>query len=377
MAETRNFVAVVAFSFLVASGIPVASADSGRFGVLIGGQGRVPGIAEILKELGVGWVRINNHLDGKGGDIARFLEAGFDVVITFDNHDPDNIDTAYGPPREFPNAGYPFRSKKLYQQRIREVIKPLLPYLAAGRRIMVQCENEIGDASINRKARYWRGTTDQYLAHLQALYEEVRSIDPSIPVVLSSFTSEGLSQVVETNQSDPRVRYANKLMTTLLTKGSYDVVDLHFYGCVDDIPRKVRWAKFHMPAGRRWISTENGGPDTRCGATPVSYDKEPGRYERLQAEQVPQRLSACADNSGEVCLWFSLLDMRGETAVFTHMGLLEISSGSQQKTSRALNKGLAGGDGGKLTAEQKEKFMRLLRKKPAYEAFKAFVAGHR
>lgn len=36
-----------------------------------------------------------------------------------------------------------------------------------------------------------------------------------------------------------------------------------------------------------------------------------------------------------------------------------------------------GGGTEELNPEQKEKFMKALRKKPAYEAFKSFVAGNR
>ncbi|MBI3952207.1 MAG: hypothetical protein HY314_17295 [Acidobacteria bacterium] len=103
----------------------------------------------ILTDLGAGRVRVNGHLDGKKGDVKPVLEAGINLVITFNNADPSNIDTTYGTPAEWIHAGFPFRSKAAYQQRIREELMPLLPYLATGRQVWVQCENEISDASAN------------------------------------------------------------------------------------------------------------------------------------------------------------------------------------------------------------------------------------
>lgn len=368
------FILVFVFCFAVNLNA-AAFADSGKFGVIIGGQGKVPNIIEILKDLDVSWIRINNHLDGKGADISQFLEAGFNVVVTISNRDPKNLDTTYGSAEKFSHGGYPFKSKPAYQSRIKELLTPLVPYLKKGRRIMAQCENEISDASLNKKARYWRGTVDQYLTQLQAFYEAVRSVSPEIPVVLSSFPSEGLNIVMEPNS--PRFRLANKLYTIMLTKGKYEVVDLHFYGCPEDIPAKVQWVKQHMPSDKRWISTENGGPDFRCQETPTPYEKDPKRYEGIQAKQVSQRLSACSDNGASVCLWFSLIDLGREASVFTHMGLLGIDGLEgelKDEFKEMINKERFGAKGaGELTPQQKGKFMKALRKKPAYEAFKSFV----
>lgn len=344
-------------------------ADSGKFGVIIG-QGKVTSIIEILKDLDVSWVRINNHLDGKGGDISQFLDAGFNVVITVSNRDPQNLDTAYGSSGKFGQGGFPFKSKQAYQQRIKELLTPLVPYLKKGRRIMLQCENEIVDVTWNPKTRYWRGTTGQYLKQLDAFYEAVKSVNPSIPVVITSFASETLSILIE--PGNPKNKSAVSFADKLIKEGKYDVADLHFYGCVEDIPKKVGWVKQHLPSGKKWISTENGGPDFRCPATALHYEDNPQRYEEIQAKQVSQRLSACADNGGSVCLWFSLIDLRGEVNVFSHMGLLGISGleGKKGKFRGMRKKGRFG-----AKEVDFEKLMQALRKKPAYEAFKSFVSG--
>ena len=300
-------------------------------------------MVDIVKDLGGSCVRINYRLGESDHDFTRFLEAGLDVILTFDNNDLSNIDTKYGRPREWPNAGFPFQSKAVYQKRVREVLTAVKPFLALGRRVWAQCENEIGDAALNPKSRYWRGTTAQYLTQLQAFREAVASVSTSIPVVLTSFPSEALSAAIDS--SNRHHRYAETHLTTLLMSHEYDVVDLHFYGCPEDIPAKVNWIKQRLPMGKRWISTENGGPDSRCASTPISWRQNQAAFEQLQVKQVGQRLQAAADQGASVCMWFSLFDLRGESSdVFNRLGLID------QSTTPP-------------------------RKKPAYDTFKKFAAG--
>lgn len=347
--------------------------ETGRFGVAIGGKGLLPSIVETLQDLGVSWVRANEHLDGQGQDLKRFLQAGINVVITMDNHDPSNIDTTYGTLKEFPNSGFPFKSKEIYQERIRKVLTPLLPYLKKGRQIWAQCENEVGDASVNPKARYWRGTMDQYLRQLEAFYEVVKSIDPSIPVVLTSFPSESLEAVINPLGGE-RSQYAIKRLTRLLSEGKYDAVDPHFYHCPETIPAKVKWVVEHMPKGKRWITTENGGPDFRCPTTPLHWKDNPEKYEQIQAKQVSERLSACAQNGGSICLWFSLLDHPKEVETFQHVGLIDQSALANRRGE--FKKAKKQGKKPQLTPEEVKNVSETLRKKPAYEAFKSFVASY-
>lgn len=301
-----------------------------------------PEIISYLTELNAGWVRINMDLNGANENYTQLFDAGLNVFLAVSNQDPKNADTALGSFKEFPNAGFPYKSKVTYQQKVRELITPALPYLAKGRMLYVQAENEIGDATVNQKSRYWRGTTDQYLTQLQALYETVKAVNPAIPVVLSSFPSETLDALIDSKND--RHDFAMSRTTMMINSKYYDAVDLHFYGCVNDIAAKVKWFKGRLPAGKVWLSTENSGPDSRCTSTPLQYEKDPARYEQLQAEQVKQRLAACAENGGVICLWFSLFDLKGETDVFAHMGLIDSHSAA-------------------------------LRKKPAYDTFKNFVSS--
>ena len=314
------------------------------YGVIVGGKGRAPQILDVLKDLGASWVRQNCHLVDRDHDFKRFLDAGLNVVITFNNNDPANVLTNYGTLKQWSRAGFPFQAKAAYQQRIREILTPLVPALAQGRQIWAQCENEIGDAAANPKSLYWRGTLDHYLVQLEAFHEAVRAVSPAIPVVLTSFPSEALSAVIDTNSD--RHPFAVSRLTTLLTKGNYDAADLHFYGCPEEIPIKVAWVKQRMPANKRWITTENGGPDFRCRSTPLTWKQNLAKFERLQAQQVATRLKGATDAGASVCLWFSFFDLKGEVDTFNHLGLLDQS-------------------------------VLPPRKKPAYEVFKSFVGSQR
>lgn len=327
--------------------LALATPSANQFGVIISGQDVArPEIVNIAKDLGVKWVRLNVNLGRSNQEYTLFLASGINVILTISNEDPSNINTTYGTQQNWPNAGFPFKSRAQYQEQIREVLQPALPYLAQGREVWVQAENEISDASVNPASYYWRGTDEQYLAQLQALYEAVKSVNANIPVILTSFASRTLDALIQ--QRNARHEFAEKHVTMLLTQGQFDLVDLHFYGCVEDIPAKVEAVKKYMPAGKPflWISTENGGPDSRCPATPLSWKHDLAQFEQLQAEQVSTRLLACAENGGVVCLWFSLFDLKNSDEIFSHLGLID-----QDSTPP--------------------------RKKPAYEAFKALVENQK
>lgn len=310
---------------------------------LIASSSRRPDAITYTTDLGAAWVRLNTNLNDPDPDFKGFLDAGVNVIITVNNQDPANIDTTYGTPSQWVHAGFPYRSKDVYQQRIRDLLTPLVSSLEAGREIWLQCENEIGDASVNPNAAYWRGTTDQYLTLLASCYEAVKSVNVNIPVVLTSFASQNLDAVIDL--SNPTHNYQTQRMTQLLSEGRYDAADLHFYGCVDGIAERAQWVKNHLPPGRRWISTENSGPvASQCPQLPVSWQQDIERFEQVEAQQVPLRLKACSDAGASVCLWFSLFDLRGEVDDFNHLGVLD---------SREVPP----------------------RKKPGYDAFKSFVAS--
>ena len=333
------------FAPIVATQQPTPVPKPNHFGIYVSQDVTTHQAVNATQQLGAGWVRLNFTL-GVGDQTypQQYLSSGINVVLTILNQDPANIVKDYGTPQKWFAGGFPYNSKEKFQQDVRAVLQPELSYLKSGQQVWVQGGNEIFDASVvTAKSYYWRGTMDQYLAQQQAIYEAVKSVNPDIPVVLASFSSGTLNQLIDPN--DPGHKFAVKYMTELLTQGKYDAIDLHFYGCVDDIPAKVKAVKDLLPAGQTvpWISTENGGPMVECKSTPVSWTQDLTQFEKLQAQQVPARLSACAEQGGSVCLWFSLFNIKRGSDAFNHLGLID-----QDATPP--------------------------RQKPAYDAFKVFIA---
>jgi N-acetylglucosamine-6-sulfatase len=315
-----------------------------RFGVFVGRLDSIESLDAVsaAQQLGVSWVRTNVDLGVANPDYISYLEAGINVVLTVRNRDLSNIETTYGTPQDWRAASFPYISKATYQQQVQALLQPALSYIQSGLQVWVQGGNEVFDASETSNSLYWRGTLEQYLAQQQALYEAVKSVNPDIPVVLAGFASATLDQLIDPNGQ--RHTRAEEHVTELLTQGKYDVVDLHFYGCVEDIPAKVQAVKDLLPAHQTalWISTENGGPEAECKSTPVSWSEDLAQFEEVQAQQVPARLSACAEQGGSICLWFSLFDLKTSADIFNHLGLLD------QDTTPP-------------------------RQKPAYDAFQSFM----
>lgn len=359
LAAVVTIVAAIAIASLCGPLAPNARSESSPTANPLGittGPGVDADIVGNVSDLGAGWVRMNDHLDGDASDRYKaLLDAGINLVITISNRDSANSDTRYGNPKHWSNAGFPFLSKVAYEGRVRSVLTPLIPYIATGRQVWIQAENEISDVTANPTAAYWRGTTDQYLAQLAALYEAAKSVEPSIPVILTSFASQSLDAALD--PSNQNHAYQSKWLAQLLAEGQYDVADLHFYGCEEDVPAKVQWVRDHMPAGKLWISTENGGPDSRCPSTPISWNEDEAGFEALQADQVPARLSSCLNSGGSICMWTTLYDHVREAEVFKHLGLVDpmIDQGSPQPSVPSISNP---------------------RKKPAYYAFKDFVSAY-
>ncbi|MBI5082029.1 MAG: hypothetical protein HZB17_12130 [Chloroflexi bacterium] len=129
-----------------------AAKPSGKFGVLASGDRATrPEIISYLTELNAGWVRINIDLNGANENYTQLFDDGLNVFLMVSNQDPQNADTSLGTLKEFPNAGFPYKSKATYQQKVRALITLALPYLAKGRMLYAQAENEIGDATVNQK----------------------------------------------------------------------------------------------------------------------------------------------------------------------------------------------------------------------------------
>jgi hypothetical protein len=322
------------------------AARSNRFGFFVGTPNKIVNtkVIQPLNEIGnVGWVRLEIFLGETGQDYTPYLAAGFNVILTIVNKNPDNIVTDYGTAQDWPGAGFPFQKKDQYQQDIRTLLQPAVAYLQQGRQVWVQAENEETDATVEKNAIYWRGTDEQYLAQSQAFYTAVKSVSPNIRVALTSFAGYMLENIANPNM--PGYAYSVQHVTLLLTQAKYDGLDLHFYKCVEDIPNLVKALKALVPAGQPfvWISTENGGPMANCKSTRITWQQDLAQYEKLQAEQLPERLSACIANGGRICLWFSFFDLHNIDDTFNHLGVIDL-------------------------------FADPARKKPAYVAYQAFTA---
>lgn len=317
-----------------------AERGPGAFGVMAS-LGLNPATSTKVAELGSGWMRLNLFLANPASDasdidrLRGYLLGGQNLIVTLVNQGPGNLDATFGTPSQWPNAGFPFRVdapayEQNYRARLHGIVEPLFQSaLAAGRQVWFQCENEVGDASISSGSVYWRGTADQYLATLAAFADEVRSVSPAIPVVLSSFASDPLEKASDPTppmMGDPgyaNYQYATTLLGRLLLEGDYDFADLHFYGCVDSIDRKIDWVLARLPAGRNWISSEDGGPDiVDCPGVPDWRTNLDG-FEQAKASELLDRLAKCSARGGAVCLWFSLFDLQGEVDRFNHLGLLD------------------------------------------------------
>lgn len=331
-----------------------ATAGTGRYGVHAS-QGQRPQTLTDVTDLGGGWMRLNYLLDDPSPpNLHTFLDTGQNLIITVVNRQRDNIDTSLGSADTYPNAGFPYLSEAVYQARITALLDSLHDEVTAGRRVFLQCENEIGDASLASGSPYWRGTTDQYLATLRSFFDAVRGAQPSVGVLLSSFASNTLATALNIRTPGQpgyaNYVYATTLLGRLLNEGTYDLADLHFYGCPSSIADKVGWVNDRWqsndrpPLTRRWVTTENAGPDyVECAGAPRWQDTA---FATTQANEVTERLTACADASATVCLWFSLYDLVGETDRFNHLGLIDPRT--VPPTQR-----------------------------PAYAAFKTFTATHR
>ena len=299
---------------------PASGATASPYGVMVSGASNDPARVASAIDLGAHWVRLNYELGGPQSDPQHFLDAGVDVVLTITNNDPTNVITTYGTPAQYPHAGFPYVARDRYVAAVQKVVQALHPRV--GHHVWVQCENEINDASLAPNSPDWRGTTNQYLTLLGACRTAVKRADARSRVVLAGMQSESLDAAI--NPANLHHGFAADRLSRLLNSPAYNVVDLHFYGCVETIPAKVAWIKARMRAGTSWISTEDAGPDPRCATTPITW--RDARFESTQAAQVTRRLTTCAAQGGRICLWFSLRDLRGETDVFNHLGLIDSHS---------------------------------------------------
>jgi len=197
-----------------------------------------------------------------------------------------------------------------------------------------QIENEMEGQS------WWLGSSEDYLALLQAASKAVRSADPSAKVVLGGFTSQsstvaafaargaseaeiarelGFGAREAAPQAVSRLRRNQEFMDDVLKRGQayFDIADLHLYHRYETIPMRVQWLRSKMKEygyEKPIWATEVGGPDPLVE-----------RYtEQLQAQEVVKRVSLALASGVEKVFWLGLAEMPDQGERFRHMGLTTV-----------------------------------------------------
>jgi hypothetical protein len=272
-----------------------------------------PRAFQALRELGVGWVRVNFRLGERTADARPILREGYGFWLTLSHRDRSNI----ADPAAFARTergGFPPADPARYQDQIRRIVRPLVDELRAQGRnpgdwLVIQVENEVLPRDVappDRPNRFWHGTAQEYLRTLALGYDATKSIDAAIPVAAMGFSSEMLQEFV-TRRHPPVVAWGERL----LREGRFDWLDLHLYHLIEEIPAKVAWVR------SRWngpiAGTEIGGPDSASGA----------RYsESLHAEDVRLRIRAALDAGVRRVFWGPLVEPPQVEPRFVPMSLI-------------------------------------------------------
>ena len=69
---------------------------------------------------------------------------------------------------QWPKAGFPFRSRSVYEQRVRDILAPALPYVAAGRPVVTQ-DTGFGHNLPTGAGLFGYSTTDEALAAIESI----------------------------------------------------------------------------------------------------------------------------------------------------------------------------------------------------------------
>jgi hypothetical protein len=313
---------------------PPGHAD--RFGITGGTRGR--DVPQLMRELGVGWMRIpvNWYEVEPRADLSLWKQVeqviaeyrrtypGLHFMVTLRARSPWAGEKA--PAKVSPKATLPPRDLDAYYRFV-------LGMAARGRGVVEcwQIENEEDSGA------WWAGTAAQYLELLRTAHRAIRAADPQAKIALGGFTSEmttvasGLAQGRDKSEIarqlgvkgpvDPRaeawVRPSLDQMEAILAgAGPYiDVVDIHLYNDYHSIPDRVQWLRDRMRAHgyeKPIWATEVGGPDT--AVDPFS--------ETAQAEQVEKRVALALASGVEKVFWLGLHDMRNQGPRWDHLGLV-------------------------------------------------------
>lgn len=205
---------------------------------------------------------------------------------------------------------------------------------------------------------WFPGTAEQYLELLRIAYDEFKAptATPDAPVLCAGWTGtvstigamlardDSIGQIAahfgfsETIPPDLLAAYRRSLdfIEQVMAEGDYDACDLHLYEDPETIPPRVAWLRT-LARGKPVWATEIGGPDERF---PPEWSEEE------QARQVVRRMTLVQEAGVEearvqLACHLNLFDTTNQGPNYNHMGL--------------------------VTREG--------RRKPAYAAYRQFLAG--
>jgi hypothetical protein len=319
---------------------PVAAAGAPDYRFGITGVGDTREAPALLRELGVGWVRVPvnwGQVEPRRGDynwakVERAMAAQrrsmpqVRVMVTLRAKSPwaggrgvreADREKASFPPTDL-DAYYEFVHGMA--QRGRGLVE------------VWQIENE------EEGRNWWAGTPEQYLTLLRTAHRAIRSADPQAKIMLGGFTSEmttaaaahaaGRSQAEIARlmghhgavrpEAEAAIRRNVAFISTVLAGAGdlVDLVDIHLYNDYDTIPTRVSWLRNTMLASgyeKPIWATEVGGPD----ALVAPYSDE------AAAQEVVKRMVLAFTSGVETAFWLGLLEgdaPHGER--FNHLGLM-------------------------------------------------------
>jgi hypothetical protein len=308
-----------------------------RFGINGGTTGK--GAPALLRQLGVGWVRIPVNWGQVEPRRGAYKWAQVETAMATQHRAMPQIRVVVTLRAKSPWAGGKGvpgadRKKASFPPADLDAYYDFVYGMATRGRGLVQVwqiENEEEGRS------WWGGTAEQYLALLRTAQRAIHSADPEAKIALGGFTSEmttvaaahaaGKSQAEierlmgHTGGIRPEAQAAIRrnvdfMHTVLAGAGDYvDLVDIHLYNNYETIPMRVAWLRDTMRASgyeKPIWATEVGGPDTMV----APYSDE------AAAQEVVKRMVLAFSSGVEKAFWLGLNELTGQGERFNHLGLV-------------------------------------------------------
>lgn len=274
---------------------------------------------QALADLGVGWVRLQFRLGEEDArEYRRVFDEGYGLWLTLYHRDPDNVADPDLLARS-ERGGFPPRDPAAYQERVEATVRPLVEDLRAQGKepadwLVIQLGNETlpSDVLPDQPARFWHGTSDEYLETLRLTYRAVKSVDPAVPVALSGISSESMEAILAYERGGAEEAAAIVAWNErLLREGRADWADVHLYHAVESVSAKVAWVR------ARWqgplAATEVGGPDQAAGQ---AYSED------LHAQDLRRRVRAALEAGVARLFWTTLVEQPAFGERYNPMALI-------------------------------------------------------